>query len=515
MIVQTKKSKFLSAEEAVSLIPDEATVAVAGFRFAGSAEELLQKLGQRFKQEGHPRYLTVVFSSAQGDSDSRGLDHLAQKGMLRRVIGGFFGVTPRLTRLILDNQIEAYNMPQGQLTRLYHAIAARQPGHLSDIGLETFVDPRQEGGRLNAKTTQDIVDVVRIAGKEMLLYKSFPVDFAFLRGTTADERGNITMENEAVKLEVLPLAMAVKNSGGKVMVQVERRVPAETLHPKDIELPGYLVDVVVVSNDPEKNHAQTLGQRFNPAFCGQARMPRTSIPPLNLNERKVIARRAARELKGGEVVNLGSGIPEGIGSVLAEESRLEQVYLSLESGVNGGIPETQPDFGVSTNPEVILRADDQFAFYNGGGLDVTFLGFAQIDQEGNVNVSRFSGNLVGCGGFLDITQHTKKVVFCGTFNSGGLQISLMNSKLNILRQGAHRKFISRVEQVTFSGRYATRHAQKVLFITERCVFELQNGRLHLKEVAPGVDVQRDILNHMDFKPVISPDLTSMPEECFR
>lgn len=507
-------AKFLTAQEAVELIPDGATVASSGFRFAASPEELLKALGNRYRDTGAPRGLTIVFSSAQGDSESRGLDHLAQQGLLKRVVGGFFGVTPRLRALITNNMVEAYNLPQGQITQLYHAIASGQPGLVSSVGLGTFVDPRLEGGKCNTATQDDLTEVVELAGKEWLLYRSFPIDVALIRGTTADTRGNISMEREAVRVEALVMAQATRNSGGKVLVQVERVAAAGSLHPRSVEIPSCLVDVVVLSQDPFHNHTQTLLQYYNPAFNGDVRVPPSAIPKMDFGVRKIIARRAARELSGGEVVNLGSGMPEGVGSVLAEEGGLDSVYLTLESGVIGGVPESQPDFGVATNPDAIIRHDDQFCFYNGGGIDVTFLGFAQVDAQGNVNVSRFGSQLMGCGGFIDIAQNAKKVVFCGTLNSGGLEVECSDGKLNICRNGRHRKFLSQVEQVTFGGPYAVRTGQPVIFVTERCVFELSAEGLVLTEIAPGVDLEADILQQMDFEPIVPSQIPEMDSYFF-
>lgn len=507
-------NKFRSASEVAKLIPDGATIGTSGFRMAGSPEEVMEAIGQRYRETAQPRDLTLVFSSAQGDSDKRGLDHFAQKGMIRRLVGGFYGVNPRIGRMVEANEVQAYNLPQGQLTRLYHAIATKQPGLITRIGLGTFLDPRLEGGKMNPSATEDLIEVMTIGGQEYLMYRSFPIHVALIRGTTADERGNISMEREAVRLEALPLACAARASGGIVIVQVERVAAAHTIPARQVELPAYMVDYVVVSERPAENHRQCLQHVYSPAYTGEIRAPASHLVPLPPGERRVIALRAAGEIRENAVVNLGTGIPEGVGVVLAEKGLSSSVYLTLESGVSGGVPETQPDFGICTNPDAIMRHDDQFCFYNSGGIDVTFLAFAQVDFNGNVNVSRFSGRTTGCGGFVDIAQNAKEVIFCGTFTSGGLKTKVGTTGVRIEQEGRFRKFVDKLEQVTFSGEFARATGQKVLFVTERCVFELTAGGLMLVEVAAGVDVEKDIIAQMGFRPLIAPSLKTMSPECF-
>jgi propionate CoA-transferase len=441
-----------------------------------------------------------VFSSAQGDNEGHGLDHLARPGMLRRVVGGFFGTTPQLRDLFIRNEIEAYNLPQGQIAQLYRAIAAGLPGVVTHVGLHTYVDPRIEGGRLNARTQEDIVEVVQIGGREWLLYRAFPIDVALIRGTTADELGNISIEKEAVRMEGLPLAQATRNSGGLVIVQVERLVRSRSIHPQRVEIPGHLVDVVCVSERPAETHQQALGEPYNPAYSGEVQVPVGHLPELPFGPRKVIARRAARELCPGTVVNLGQGIPEGIGLVATEWGLLDQVWLSLESGVIGGVPTKHVNFGVSVNPMAITRHDDQFAFYNGGGVETTFLGFAQIDGTGAVNVSKFGGQFIGGGGFIDICMCAKRLVLCGQFDAGGTEYDLSAGRLRIVRAGRHRKLVERVEQVTFSGHHAVAAGRRVTLVTERAVFELAGDGWVLTEVAPGVRVREDILDVIGFVP---------------
>lgn len=507
--------KFISADEAANLINDGDTIASLGFGFAASPEEILRAIGQRYQKTGHPKDITVLFSSAQGDSNARGLDHLAQKGLIKRAIGGFFGVTPKINDLVTANAIEAYNFPQGQIAGLYQAIAKKQPGLISRVGLNTFIDPRFEGGKLNDVTKTDLVELIQIKNNEYLLYPTLSLNVILIRGTTADERGNISMEREAVRLETMAAASAARASNGIVIVQVERVTARHTMCPTDVAIPGYMTDVIVVSQHPESNHMQTVKNIYNPAFCGDISLAATAVEPVKFSTRSIIAKRAFMEIHEGSTINLGTGIPETIGAVISERGFSDSIYLTLESGVSGGIPETQPNFGVAVNPEAIIRHDDQFCFYNAGGLDIALLGFAQVDIQGNVNVSKFNGRVVGCGGFIDIAQNAKKIVFCGTLNSGGLKIDRRGEVIKILQEGRHKKFVHSVEQITFNGPYANSLGQKVIFVTERCVFELTAQGLMLTEVASGINITDDILPHLDFKPLISQNLRTMPEECFR
>ncbi|MBU1274016.1 MAG: acyl CoA:acetate/3-ketoacid CoA transferase [Proteobacteria bacterium] len=507
-------ASFISAAEAVELIQNGQTIASSGFGFAAAPEEILAEMGRAFRQKGRPRDLTLVFSSAQGNSKDLGLDHLAQPGLLKRVVGGFYGVTHQLLDLVSSNHTEGYNLPQGQITRLYHAIASRQPGHLTKVGMGTFIDPRLEGGKMSASAREDLVELVELSGEQWLLYRSFPIHVALVRATTADERGNLTMEREAVRLEGLPMAAAAKAHGGVVIAQVERLASAGSLHPAEVVLPGYMVDAVVLAQEPTGGHMQTVNRYFDPTLTGEVNSPMSRVPPLDPGPRRIIARRASRELAPGSVVNLGTGIPEGVGADLGERGATNEVFLTVESGVSGGIAARQPEFGVATNPEAIIRHDDQFLFYNAGGIDVTCLGFAQIDGQGNVNVSRFGDKIVGCGGFIDIAQNAKKVVFCGTFNSGGLEVAMKPDGIAIKREGRHQKFVEQVEQITFSGEYARQTGQTVLVVTERCVLKLTGGGFELIEIAQGVDLQQNILDLIPFTVRLSPGLRQMDRACF-
>lgn len=492
------KNKIVSADEAVAIIRDGDTVAVSGFVGIGTPDELILAIARRHEAQKGPENLTLMFAAAPGDGKDRGLNRLAHEGLVKRVVGGHWSLVPKLCELALDEKIEAYNLPLGVVSHLYRDIAAHGPGVLTKVGMRTFVDPRLSGGKLNARTTEDLVELVTIGGEEWLRYKPFPVNIALIRGTTADPAGNITMEREALKLDNLAAAMAAKNSGGLVIAQVERI--AESLAAREVIVPGVLVDCVVIAK-PE-NHLQTYATAYNHAFSGRQRVPLDRIAPLPLDERKVIARRCAFELPPGGVVNLGIGMPEGVSAVAAEERVLKYLTLTAEPGIIGGMPQGGLDFGAALNPEAILHQNQQFDFYNGGGLDLACLGMAQTDRHGNVNVSKFGRKLAGAGGFINISQNAKTLVFAGTFTAGGLEIAVEDGKLRILHEGRSRKFVPEVEHVTFSGDYAAEIGQPVYYVTERCVFRRTQEGMEVVEVAPGIDIERDILGQMGFEPIV-------------
>ena len=493
--------QIITAAQAGALIQDDATIFLGGLAVTSLPEEVLKGVEQTFLDTGHPRNVTTWACGAIGNSKDAGMVHFAHAGMIKRTVAGHFGQTgAEMMKMVFEGQVEAYNFPQGSLSHLTRHIASRSPGLLTKVGLGTFVDPRIEGGKLNSKSTEDLVKLVEFNGEEWLFYPTPKIDVAIIRGTVADENGNITLDKEGMLLEQINIAHAAKACGGIVIVQVERIVKAGTLHPKAVKIPGVSVDYVVLGK-PE-NHMQTIATQFNPALCGDVRVPVNSLEPMALDERKVIARRTAMELTPGAITNLGIGIPAGVPSVAAEEGVSDQLTLSIESGITGGIPAQLGDFGVAYNADAIIEQSLQFDFYDGGGLDASFLGLAQADYWGNVNVSKFNGRPVGCGGFVNITRSTKKLVFCGTFTAGGLEVKVADGQLTIVKEGKSRKFIEKVEQITFNGHDAALRQQEVLFVTERAVFQLTTDGLELTEIAPGVDLERDVLAHMGFKPIM-------------
>jgi len=513
------KSKLISIEQAVSLIKNDDKVVVGGFVGSGHPEALTSALEQRFLKEGQPRNLELYFVAGQGDAKDRGLNHFGHEGMVKRAVGGHWGLAPKLGKLALDNKIEAYNLPQGAISHMFRDIAAGKPGTITHVGLQTYVDPRLDGGRVNSRTTEDIVEVIELDGQDYLRYKHFGIDVCLIRGTTADEFGNISMEQEVAPLDALSQAMATKQRGGIVICQVMRLARGGGINHLFVQIPGIFVDYVVLVDmvkEPQL-HMQTFLEQYNPYYSGQVQFPEDSLfKPMEMSIRKIIARRGALELLplGNCTVNLGIGMPEGVANIAREENIRDKMTLTVESGPIGGLPASGLSFGASYSPSCVIPQPSQFDFYDGGGLDIAFLGAGEIDAAGNVNVSKFGPKFAGCGGFINITQNARRVVFCTTFTADGLKIGTADNRLQILQEGKTAKFVEKVEQITFSGKYALEKGTVVTYVTERGVFQLEKDGLTLTEIAPGVDLQHDIIERMKFTPRVSATLKLMNPSIF-
>jgi propionate CoA-transferase len=504
-------AKVISATEAAELIRDEATVLIDGSGGGVNEPDLvLSALEKRFLACRHPSALSIVNPSGIGDGKGGGIDRLAHPGMVRRAIGGHWSWCPKMQGLATSEKIEAYCLPQGVLSHLFRAIAGHVPGVISHVGLGTFVDPRIDCGRLNASAKDSLVELITIKGREYLFYPSVPIDVAIVRGTTADELGNVTMEGEGLYAETLSAAQAARNSGGIVIAQVKRLVRSGTLDPRTVKVPGVLVDALVV----HPRQRLSFMTDDDPTLTGARRVPPTALPPFALGERKVIARRAAFELREGDVANLGFGMPDGVATILAEENLADAVTFTLEQGHIGGVPATGADFGMARNQFAMVDAGYQFDWYDGGGLDIAILSFAQVDAQGNVNVSKFGGRIAGIGGFVNISQGARRVVFVGTLKAGKQRVAFSHAGIAIEQEATSMKFVPSVEQISFSGEYARRWNVPVTYVTERAVFELRPEGVVLTEVAPGLDVERDILQQMGFRPGIAERLKRMDVRLF-
>ncbi len=486
---------IVTADEAAAHIRDGQTVAIGGSG-AGHAipERMLEALGRRFRSSGTPRGLTLVHPFGVGNQGQRGLQHMAHPEMYRRIVGGHWSMSPAMAKLAGENKFEAYCLPAGVIVQLFHAAAAGSPGYLTEIGLNTFVDPRIEGGRLNDVTREDIVELVVRGGREYLFYPAIPIDVALIKGSASDSEGNISMREEVAPWHNLAMAQAARAAGGITIAQVKRVVPARTLDPREVRVPGIFVDFLIV--DP--GHGMTYEIFYDPTLAGDARKPESEFGPFPFSLRKVIARRAALELFPGAVLNVGFGMPDGVVKVAREQGIADQVISTIEQGQIGGIPAEGLEFGAAYNSTAIIETGQQFAFYHGRGVDMTFLGFAEVDAEGNVNVSKIEGAIIGTGGFIDISQKARKVVFCGTLAAKGKP-----------------KFVERVRQITFSGRNARLRDQEVLYVTEAAVFRLAPEGVRLEEIAPGLDFERDIAPKMGFRPRVAEPLKPMAPELFR
>ena len=521
--------EIITADQAARLIADRWTIASAGFVGAGHAEAVTEAIERRYLAEAAPKDLTLVYSAGQGDRARRGVNHFGHPGLTRRIIGGHWRSAPMLSRLALDEQAEAYNFPQGVITHLYRAIAAGTPGVITRIGLNTFIDPRHAGGALNARSTAPLVDLIEIGGEPFLRYRPFPIDCALVRGTTADARGNISCEEEPFHHELLAIAQAARNSGGIVIAQVKRLIDRHD-NAREVRLPGILVDYLVVAGEHPEHHSMTFGEYLNPAYTGSATPPArpsaqpagqadTTPDPAPLTARRIVQRRALLALLEArpQVVNLGVGMPAGVGAVAREEG-VDQFVLTVEAGPIGGTPADGLSFGASEYPEAIVDEPAQFDFYDGGGLDIALLGMAEFDRSGNVNVGVFGEgegrSIAGVGGFINITQATPELVFLGTLTAGGLEVGARDRRLTIVSEGRHRKMLERVGQLCFNGRYAGELGTRVTYVTERAVFRLIEGRLVLTEIAPGIDLEREVLALCPPGLAVASDLTLMDERLF-
>lgn len=513
-----RDAKLCTADEAAALVRDGVTLASGGFVGAGHPEALSAALERRFLATGTPRDLTLVYGAGQGDAKGRGVDHLGHAGLVRRVIGGHWGLCRKLGALALAGEIEAYNFPQGVICQLFRDIAAGRPGCITHIGLGTYIDPAERGGRLNERTPPGLIERIELGGRTWLWYKALPIDVSLIRATAADPLGNLSMDDEAVIGEHLAIAQAARNSGGIVLAQVQRLLD-HPLPPQQVRVPSPFVDRIVVAAPHE--HEQTFAEAFNPEYCraataddlrtaqASAAAALAALPA----ERRIIAHRACDELQPGMICNLGIGMPEGVAEAAAARDLLDRVTLTLESGPIGGRPAGGLSFGASRLPQAIIDAPAQFDFYDGRGLDFAALGSAEIDRLGNVNVAKFCTRFAGVGGFVNISQTARKLVFCGTFTADGLRTSCVDGRLRIDREGQVRKFVDAVGLVSFSARRSREVGQEVLYVTERAVFRLEADGPTLVELAPGIDLERDVLAQMSFRPRIG-DLRSMRPELF-
>ena len=503
-------ARFVTAAEAVSLVPDDATLGLVGGG-GGLCEAMLlhEEIEKRFLETGHPRNLTVVHALGIGDRKKTGMNRFAHKGMVAAVIGGHWVWSPEMQRMAAESEIEAYVLPGGVFMQLMREIAAKRPGLITHVGLRTFVDPRVEGGRMNEVSRRALSEVLELDGKEYLRYLPFPVNACLLKGSIADEEGNISLDEEPANVDTYAMAAAVHNSGGTVIFQVREKVPAGALGARNVRIPSAIVDAIVV--DPAQRQGYDIV--YDPAISGQKRVAEARPQPPAPSVRQIIARRARQELRDGMVVNYGFGIPDEIASLVAADGDPHRYYQTIEHGTYGGTLLTGNLFGYARNPSCMIDGPSQFDFYSGGGLDIAFLGFGEFDGEGNVNASKLGGLPVGPGGFIDIAQNARKVVFCGTFDAKGADIEVSDGKLAITKHGSVRKLVERVRQITFSGDQAIRQGQDILYVTERAVFALRPDGLWLTEVAPGIDLRVDVLERMDFEVKLDNPKT-MPASCF-
>ena len=513
-----RKPVFISGAEAAEMIQDNSTILPVSMTLVSAAETILKEIERRFLETGSPRGLTILHSCGQSDRD-RGIQHFAHEHMIARVVGGHWGLQPKMMELIANNRVLAYCFPQGQFAQLFRSMAGGEPGKITKVGLGTFIDPRIDGGKMNevTKNAQNLVETIEINGELYMWYKPIPIDYCIIRGTYIDELGNLSTEEEAMSLEVWGAVMACKKYGGSVIAQAKYKVKSGSIHCKQVTVPGVFIDAAVICPNPEEDHRQTHSFIFDPAYCGNIKKPGEKSDTLAMSLRKVIGRRALCELHTDDILNVGTGISNDVvGPILAEESSEEEVTITVESGVYGGIPMGGVDFGIAKNQFALVRHDDQFDFYNGAGVDVTFMGAGEVDASGNVNATKLGASKpTGAGGFIDITTNAKHVVFCSSFTGGGLNCSFEDGKLHINQEGHIIKFVNQLQQISYNGKNAVTKGQKMHYVTERAVFELRPEGLTLIEIAPGVDLQENILNRMEFAPAISTGLKEMNPAIFQ
>jgi propionate CoA-transferase len=507
-----RKPVVVTPAQAAELVQTGDTILINGSGGGvGTPERFLEALAERYRQTGRPAAITAVHPVGCGDWGKKGMSRLALPGLLKRQVTGSLGNSPATMAMAAAEEIEAYTLPQGVLSQLCREIAAGRPGLVTHVGLGSFVDPRHGGGRQTARATDKMVELITLRGREFLFYPAFPVDVAVIRATTADEVGNLTMEREPFIGDVLAMAQAAHNSGGVVVAQVERMRKAGTTPAREVKVPGVLVDAIMI--DPDQQ--QTYAVRYSPGYSGEIRVPIAAQRPAELDLRTVIARRACLELFPGCIANLGYGVSTSIARILAEESLSDAVTLTVEQGIIGGTPVSGNDFGAAINYEALIEQASQFDFYDGGGLDIAFLSFAQVDGAGNVNVSRFAGKPNGSGGFIHIAQNSKTICFLGAVTAGGLVATLQDGRIRIEKEGRHRRFVRTIEQCTYNRRLGLARGQRALFITERAVLEADEYGLAVLEIAPGVDLERDVLANFDVCPRVSDRIGLMPEFVFR
>lgn len=509
-------SKVITAQQAVELIRDDSVFAVDGFKCSAIPEEIFVRLRERYDRTGTPKNLTF-FSAPSMGSEGRGTDRLGVEGLIGKFICSHAAISPSISALAMENKLQCYMIPMGNCVRMLQAAAGGEPGFITHVGLGTFADPLLEASMANDAAAEEIVRRMEIDGKEYLYYPAIRPDICFIKASFADFSGNTSFEREAMHLAQFELAAATHNSGGTVVVVVDKIVKNHSLDPRNVRIHGFMVDYVVETAPEYAGQSYATGNLYHGEYCGDFRLPVSSLPPMPLDVRKVCGRRGALELpsQSGALINLGVGVPEAVSAVAAEEGLTDRLTFSIEAGTIGGVPQGGEALGITINPSAIYRMWDMLQVYGGGGIDAAFLGAAEIDREGNVNVSKFNGRIIGPGGFIDIAQNAKKICFMGTFTAVGLKEHLENGHLVIDAEGKKNKFKRKVEQITFSGKYALESGQIVLYITERAVFKLTQNGLTLIEIAPGIDLERDILAHMDFTPIIADDLAEMDFRIFR